>query len=136
MRVGSFRRGEKAGLHYVDFSEGDKHEEPMMTFCELGQELMPEKFLRSQRELREAAKLRAMVTNAEKKYQGWGARKVSKKALRQRLRKRLVHKKQKAEMDEFESEQKEPKGIVNAIIMKVYMVDDAFSFFSFDLRLL
>ena len=104
MRVGSFRRGEKAGLHYVDFSEGDKHEEPMMTFCELGQELMPEKFLRSQRELREAAKLRAMVTKAEKQSEVRRDRKLTKKALRQRLKKRLWHKKKKARMSLFMDE--------------------------------
>ena len=41
-----------------------------------------------------------------------------------------------AEKDEFESKQKELEGIVKPIMKKVYMVDDGFSFWCFDLRLL
>ena len=92
-------RGVKIDLHSVEIGEDDNGKEPIMTFGKMGEELIPEVFLRTQRELREAAKLRAMLSRAEPKK--WFRTRLSKQASRLRVKTKLKNMKRKAHMKSF-----------------------------------
>ena len=91
-------KGKKEILHSVDL--GEVPEDPsaaVMTFGTLADELMPEEFLKSQRELRAEAKLRAILSRDP----GRGRLKLGKQALRLRARTRLRNAKRRGQMRSF-----------------------------------
>ena len=104
VEAGLCKPKEKIDLHYADFSEGDKQGDEVLTFAPIGAELLPENFLRTQRELRQDAKMRAMVKNTSGEGNRRGVRGLSKKVLRARVRRRLRNRREKEMMGEFRSE--------------------------------
>ena len=86
--------------HDVDLIEGD------LVFAEAGSELIPENFLKTQRERYEETKLRAILSQSkpEKKV-----RKVSNKMKRERMRKKLRRRAKKEALKSFLKEVTERK---------------------------
>ena len=80
-----------------------------MTIGEVGRSKLPDVFLKSQRELMEQAKLRAMVTAAEKE-RGVARRSLSKKEMRATMKSKVARKVRTHMMKELVAEVRQRAG--------------------------
>ena len=97
----------------------------MMIFEALGAEVAPDDFLRTQRDLRQQAKLRAIVNNTEMWKKKAKARKLCTKVLRQKTKLRLKNRRKRQRLKKFivEVRARKGEGYSASQLLKSYIPD-------------
>ena len=97
----------------------------MMTFAALGAEVTPDDFLRTQRELREQAKLRAILRTDEMRRKQRRDQKLSTKVSRATTKLRLKNRRKRERLKKFirEVRARKDEGYSAAQLLKSYIPD-------------